>query len=129
MKRITLFSWFNYAAVLTLISLGLVALFTLLYMGVDQLGWGMVVTRQETREINFLALLYFSMGTYFRIGYGDQISTGLNCLLVGLEAMSSYLLGLIFLAQVTTAASERFLLRRLREELEGIPFNFSRRYQ
>jgi hypothetical protein len=88
----------------------------------------MVLTRQETGEADFLSLLYFSMGTFFRIGYGDQVPTGWNCLLVGLEALSSFLLELIFLAQVVTSTLERFILRRLREELEGFPSVSSHRY-
>lgn len=103
-------------------------LFALLYMGIDRLSWGMVLTRQETREVDFLSLLYFSMGTFFRIGYGDQVPTGWSCLLVGLEALSSYLLELIFLAQVVTATLERFISQRLREKLEDFPSLSSHRY-
>jgi hypothetical protein len=115
-------------ALLTLISLGLIVLFALLYMGVNQMDTGMVLTRQETRETDFLSLLYFSMGTFFRIGYGDQVPTGWNCLLVGVEALSSFLLELIFIAQVVTTASERFISQRLREDLEDLPTFSSHRY-
>jgi hypothetical protein len=128
MNRLTLPRWCNYVALLTLISLGLIVLFALLYMGVNQMDTGMVLTRQETRETDFLSLLYFSMGTFFRIGYGDQVPTGWNCLLVGVEALSSFLLELIFIAQVVTTASERFISQRLREDLEDLPTFSSHRY-
>ena len=128
MNRLTTRRWCNYAVLLTSICLGLIVLFALLYMGIDRLSWGMVLTRQETREVDFLSLLYFSMGTFLRIGYGDQVPTGWSCLLVGLEALSSYLLELIFLAQVVTATLERFISQRLREKLEDFPSLSSHRY-
>lgn len=128
MNRLTIRRWCNYAAAIASICLGIIVVFALLYMGIDQLSWGMVLTRQETREADFLSLLYFSMGTFFRIGYGDQIPVGWNCLLVGLEALSSYLLELIFLAQVVTATLERFISWQLKEELENISVVSSRRY-
>jgi len=128
MNGLTIPCWCNYVVLLTLISLGLIVLFALLYMGVNQIGGGMVLTRQETREADFLSLLYFSMGTFFRIGYGDQVPTGWNCFLVGVEALSSFLLELLFIAQMVTTASERFISRRLREKLEELPTFSSHRY-
>ncbi|MEP0885647.1 ion channel [Trichocoleus sp. ST-U3] len=128
MNRLTIPRWCNSVVLLTLISLGIIVLFALLYLGVNQIGGGMVLTRQETREADFLSLLYFSMGTFFRIGYGDQVPTGWNCFLVGVEALSSFLLELLFIAQMVTTASERFISRRLREELEELPTFTSHRY-
>lgn len=40
----------------------------------------------------------FIMGTFFHIGYGDQVPTDWSCPLVGLEALSSFLLEMVFLA-------------------------------
>lgn len=127
-SRLTIRRWCNYILLLTLIALSLIVLFALLYRAIDQFGFGTVITRQGDRETDFLALLYFSMGTFFRIGYGDQVPTGWNYLLVGLEALSSFLLEMIFLAQVVTAAAERYFLQQLRAHLEDFPSAGLRRY-
>jgi hypothetical protein len=118
--------WIYYTGILSLFSIGLIILFALQYWAIDQLGWGTIETDKGIRETSFLKLLYFSMGTFFRIGYGDQIPTGWNYLIVGLEALSSYILGLLFLAQVMISATERILLRQFRTDLEQTSFTSHR---
>lgn len=127
-NRLTIRRWCNSALLLTLIALSLIVPFALLYWGIDQLGFGTVITRQGDRETDFIALLYFSMGTFFRIGYGDQVPTGWNYLLVGLKALSSFLLEVIFLAQVVMATAERYFLQQIRAYLEDFPSVNLRRY-
>ncbi|WP_164928831.1 potassium channel family protein [Gloeobacter violaceus] len=78
-----------------------------------------VLTRAGERERHFLDLLYFSTGTFFRIGYGDQVPTGWARLLVGLEAFCNFLLGLAFIAQLAPAAWQHLARLSLHNQLEG----------
>lgn len=53
---------------------------------------------------------------------------GWNYPLVVLEALSSFLLEMIFLAQVVTVTAERYFLQQLREHLEDFPSICLRRH-
>ncbi|UFP95878.1 potassium channel family protein [Gloeobacter morelensis] len=111
--------WRLYLLQLALLSAGVIVVFALLYQSFDALGWGAVHNRAGERERHFLDLLYFSTGTFFRIGYGDQVPVGWARLLVGLEAFCNFLLGLAFIAQLAPAAWQHLAQINLRNQLEG----------
>jgi Ion channel len=95
-------------------------LFTLLYMGFDALRWGTVVSRSGTSETSFADLLYFSMGTFFRIGYGDQVPVGWCRLLTACEAFANFAIGVMFMAHLVLGVQEQLIANRVRERLEGL---------
>ncbi|MBD2103073.1 two pore domain potassium channel family protein [Leptolyngbya sp. FACHB-261] len=105
---------------IALISLAIVIGFAFCYWLAEHLDWGHVLTREGKRETAFAELLYFSMGTFFRIGYGDQVPTDLSRWIVGLEALCNFLVTLVYIAQLVADSMERSIVNKTRERLENL---------
>jgi hypothetical protein len=112
--------WHFYLPQLLLICLGIIFFFAVCYWSIDTINWGWLLNRNGDREKEFLAMLYFSMGTFFRIGYGDQVPIGLSRWIVGLEAFSNYLIEVIFIARLVTSILGKFISFSIRERLEAL---------
>lgn len=112
--------WHIYLPQLLLICLGIIVFFAVCYWSIDILNWGWLLNRKGDREKEFLGMLYFSMGTFFRIGYGDQVPFGLNRWLVGLEAFSNYFVEVIFIARLIMNVLGKFISFSIRERLENL---------
>lgn len=111
-------NWWAYFGQLALISFGLIVVFAVLYWSVDALNWGWLLNRSGEREQSFGDFLYFSMGTFFRIGYGDQIAFGVSRWLVGLEAFSNYCVEIMFIIHTISMALRKYIASKFREQLE-----------
>lgn len=85
---------------LALLSLLLVVLFAVVYWGVDALNWGRLEHQNGDRAIGFLPFLFFSVETFFRIGYGNQSPVGAVWLIITLEALSHLLIEVVFIAHL-----------------------------
>lgn len=113
-------NWHIYLPQLLLICLGIIFFFAVCYWSIDTLNWGWLLNREGQRENEFLGMLYFSMGTFFRIGYGDQIPVGLSRLFTGIEAFANYLVEVIFISRLVIDILEKFITFSIRERLENI---------
>lgn len=120
LNRISVFSWQRPLAQVTLLSLGLIVIFALIYWGLDQADWGMIVDRSSHRQSDFLSFLYFSIGTFFRIGYGDQVPIGAAMWVVGLEALSHFLVQIAFIAHMVISTLDQVIWMLRRERLEDL---------
>lgn len=119
-NRTTKSRWFFTLLQLTAISLSLVVIFAIAYWSLDVLGWGGLEEENGERVSDFLTFLYFSVETFFRIGYGTQTPIGLSWVIVTLEAMSNFLLEVVFIANFATLGLYRLISSRDRTWLEGI---------
>ena len=70
--------------------LGLVVFFAFWYWIADTCNWGQILNREGQWETQLSEFIYFSIGTFSRIGYGDQIPVGANRWIAGIEAFSNY---------------------------------------
>ncbi|MEG4961871.1 MULTISPECIES: hypothetical protein [unclassified Microcoleus] len=61
---------------LTIVSLSVVLIFALAYCSLDALDLEGLQERNGERVAGFLPFLYFSVETFFRIGYGIQTPVG-----------------------------------------------------
>ncbi len=59
-------------------TLALIGLFALLYFMFTALGWGALECTAKTCSAGVWKYIYFSSTTYFTIGYGDIVPTGMN---------------------------------------------------
>jgi hypothetical protein len=84
----------------------------------DTLNWGQILNRQGHQETQFVDFLYFSIGTFFRIGYGDQIPIGVNRWIAGIEAFSNYAIEIVFMARLVTNFLSKFVMSSIRDRLE-----------
>lgn len=120
MKRNSRFHLLSYLLQIAFISLGVIVFFAFLYWGVDSLNWGWVLDREGSRESSFFSFLYFSMGTFFRIGYGDQAPVDLFRWIAGLEAMSNFAIEIIIITELVKTALEKAISLGTRERLESL---------
>jgi hypothetical protein len=110
----------SYLLQIVSVSLGFIVFFAALYWAIDTLNWGWVLSREGNRADSFLSFLYFSMGTFFRIGYGDQVPVGLTQWIAGLEAMSNFAIEILIITEWVTAALEKSTFLHTRERLENL---------
>jgi hypothetical protein len=73
------------------------------------LGWGELQNRYGEHVVDFLPFLYFSVETFFRIGYGTQTPVGLAWAIVAMEAMSHFLLEVVFIAHMAILGLHKFI--------------------
>ena len=112
---------FNSAIVqLICLSLGLVILFAIAYWSIDGMNWGMLQDRQGSRVFGFLPFLYFSIETFFRIGYGTQIPLGAMWIAVTLEALSHFVVEVLFIAHFATLGLDKLVSLSDRTRLENL---------
>lgn len=112
--------WQTYLAQLSLVCTGVIILFAACYWSADILNWGWLLDQEGHRETHFLDFLYFSIGTFFRIGYADQVPVGSIRWLLGFEAFSNYLIEILFVAQLVTSLMDSFVSFRVRERLDAL---------
>jgi hypothetical protein len=112
--------WHVYLPQLVLICCAIIVFFTVCYWSINALNWGWILNRESQRENDFLGMLYFSMGTFFRIGYGDQVPVGLSRWFAGLEALSNYLVEVLFISRLIINMLEKFISFSIRQRLENI---------
>jgi hypothetical protein len=117
--RATKSRWFSALLQLMLISLGLILLFALVFWGMDLLNWGILQDRSGQRAAGFLPFLYFSVETFFRIGYGTQTPVGAMWAIVTLEALSHFLIEVVFIAHLVTYGLNRLISLGDRTRLEN----------
>lgn len=116
--------WHIYLSQLLLVCLGLVVFFAFWYRLADFLNLGQILNREGLLETQLSEFLYFSMGTFFRIGYGDQIPVGINRWLAGLEAFSNYAIEIVFMARLLTNFLSKFVMSSIRDRLETLLNNY-----
>ncbi len=104
---------------LALLSLALVVLFAVVYWEVDALRWGTLQNQNGERAAGFLPFLFFSVETFFRIGYGSQIPSGVTWLVVTLEALSHLMIEVAFIAHLATLGLSKLILLSNRTQLEN----------
>lgn len=112
--------WHIYLSQLLFVCLGLVVFFAFGYWIADTKNWGQILNREGHRENQFFEFLYFSIGTFFRIGYGDQIPVGANRWLAGIEAFSNYAIEIVFMARLVTNFLGKFVMSNIRTRLESL---------
>jgi hypothetical protein len=81
---------------------------------------GQILNREGHRENQLSEFLYFSVGTFFRIGYDDQIPVGINRWIAGIEAFSNYAFEIIFMARLVTNFLSKFVMSSLLNRLETL---------
>ncbi len=113
-------SWHIYLSQLFIVCLGLVVIFAFWYWMADTCNWGQTLNREGHQESQFTEFLYFSIGTFFRIGYGDQIPVGVNRWIAGIEAFSNYALEIVFMARLVTNFLSKFVMSSIRDRLETL---------
>jgi hypothetical protein len=104
---------------LVLLSLMLVVLFAVIYWGIDALSWGTLQNQSGERAAGFLPFLFFSIETFFRIGYGSQVPVGATWLVVTLEALSQLIVEVIFIAHLATLGLNKLVMLSDRTRLEN----------
>ncbi len=112
--------WRIYLPLLLLICIEIIIFFAVVYWSIDSFNLGWLINREGHQEKEFWGMLYFSMGTFFRIGYGDQVPVGLSRWIVGLEAFSNYLIEVMFIARIVTSILGKFITFSIRERLEAL---------
>jgi hypothetical protein len=117
--RTTKSSWLFTLVQLTIVSLSVVLIFALAYWSLDALDLGGLQERNGERVAGFLPFLYFSVETFFRIGYGIQTPVGLAWAIVTLEAMSHFLIEVVFIAHMATLGLHRLISLSDRTRLEN----------
>ena len=93
--------------------------FAVAYWSLDALKWGGLQGRNGERTADFLSFLAFSVETFFRIGYGTQTPVGVAWVIVTLEAMSHFLVEVIFMAHMATLGLHQLLSLSDRTRLEN----------
>lgn len=109
---------------LTVISFVLVFIFAIAYWSLASLGLGGLQNRNGEHVVEFLPCLYFSVETFFRIGYGAQIPVGLAWAVVALEAMAHFLLEVVFIAHMAILGLHKLVSLSDRSRLEDILHRF-----
>lgn len=109
---------------LTLISLGLIVLFAAAYWAMDALSWGTLQDQNGERAAGFLPFLYFSAETFFRIGYGTQIPVGAMWGIVTLEALTHFVVEIVFIAHLATLGLNRLIAISEHTRLENTLHRF-----
>lgn len=112
--------WHIYLSQLLSACLELVVFFAFWYWMADTCNWGQILNREGHQETQFAEFLYFSIGTFFRIGYGDQIPVGVNRWLAGIEAFSNYAIEITFMARLVTNFLSEFVMSSIRDRLETL---------
>jgi hypothetical protein len=112
--------WHIYLSQLLSACLGLVIFFAFWYWMANTCNWGQILNREGHQETQFAEFLYFSIGTFFRIGYGDQIPVGINRWIAGIEAFSNYAVEIIFMARLVTNFLSKFVMLSIRDRLETL---------
>lgn len=112
--------WVSTILQLVLLSLGLIILFATLYWGMDGLNWGVLQDREGVRATGFLPFLFFSIETFFRIGYGTQVPLGAMWVAVTLEALSHFVIEILFIAHFATLGLDRLVSLSNRARLENL---------
>lgn len=108
---------------LVLLSLGLIVLFAIAYWAMDKLNWG-TLQREAQRAVGFLPFLYFSIETFFRIGYGTQAPSGGMWVAVTLEALSHFIIEILFIAHFATLGLSKLISLSDRTRLENLLHRF-----
>lgn len=111
--------WISALLQLVLLSLALVVLFAIAYWGVNALNWGWLQNQNGERAEGVLPFLFFSVETFFRIGYGNQAPMGATWLVITLEALSHLMIEVIFIAHLTISALNKLILLDDRTRLEN----------
>lgn len=104
---------------LTIISFSLILIFAIAYWSLNALKWGGLQAQNGEHAAGFLTFLYFSVETFFRIGYGTQTPVGLAWAIVTLEAMSHFLIEVVFIAHMATLGLHRLISLSDRTRLEN----------
>lgn len=104
---------------LALLCLALVVLFAVVYWGIDALNWGTLQNRSGERVVGFPSFLFFSVETFFRIGYGSQIPVGTTWLVVTLEALSHLIVEVVFIAHLAILGLNKIVMLSDRTRLEN----------
>ncbi|WP_106544342.1 ion channel [Chroococcidiopsis sp. CCALA 051] len=112
--------WGSAVLQLVLLSFGLTILFALVYWGIDGLNWGLLQDREGKRAVRFLPFLYFSIETFFRIGYGTQVPLGAMWIAVTLEALSHFVVEILFIAHFATLSLNKLVSLSNRTRLENL---------
>lgn len=112
--------WHIYLSQLLFACLGLVLFFAFWYWIADTRNWGQILNLEARRETQFVEFLYFSIGTFFRIGYGDQIPVGVNRWIAGIEAFSNYVIEIVFMARLVTNFLSKFVMSNIKTRLETL---------
>lgn len=112
--------WGSTILQLVLLSFGLIILFALVYWGMDGLNWGILQDREGKRAVKFLPFLYFSIETFFRIGYGTQVPLGAMWIGVTLEALSHFVIEILFVAHFATLGLNELVSSSNRTRLENL---------
>lgn len=112
--------WGSAVLQLVLLSFGLTILFALVYWGIDGLNWGLLQDREGKRAVRFLPFLDFSIETFFRIGYGTQVPLGAMWIAVTLEALSHFVVEILFVAHFATLSLNKLVSLSNRTRLENL---------
>lgn len=112
--------WGSAVLQLVLLSFGLTILFALVYWGIDGLNWGLLQDREGKRAVRFLPFLDFSIETFFRIGYGTQVPLGAMWIAVTLEALSHFVVEILFIAHFATLSLNKLVSLSNRTRLENL---------
>ena len=112
--------WGSAVLQLVLLSFGLMILFALVYWGIDGLNWGLLQDREGKRAVRFFPFLYFRIETFFRIGYGTQVPLGAMWIAVTLEALSHFVVEILFVAHFATLSLNKLVSLSNRTRLENL---------
>jgi hypothetical protein len=118
------FRWCLAILQLVVLSLGLIFLFAIIYWGMSSLNWGILQGQAGNRAVGFLPFLYFSAETFFCIGYGTQIPFGAMWVVVTLEALSHFIIEILFIAHFTILSLGKLVPLNDRDRLENLMHRF-----